>query len=83
MTLHNFIAGITASLIGLALMYAYIYYVKRKLGVRIGLVASVMYNANTDGMSALTRTIESFMRVPKYFGILMVVMGPIIMFTPT
>jgi hypothetical protein len=41
-----------------------------------------MYNANTDGMSATVRTIESFMRVPKYFGVLLLVFGPIVMFNP-
>ncbi|MFC5742028.1 hypothetical protein [Dyella tabacisoli] len=82
MTLESFIAGLTISLVGFALMYSYVYYVKRKLGVHINVIASVMYNANTDGMSSAVRTIESFMRVPKYLGILMVVLGPIMMFNP-
>ena len=63
-------------------MYSYIYYARRKLGVQLSLVASVMYNVKTDGMSSSRRTIESFMRAPKYFGIFMVIMGPIIAFNP-
>ncbi|GLQ90772.1 hypothetical protein [Dyella flagellata] len=82
MTLDSFFSGLITSLIGIALMYTYVYYLKRKLGISINLLASVMYNANTQGMSASVRTIESFMRVPKYFGVLLLVLGPIIMFNP-
>jgi hypothetical protein len=82
MTIESFFGGLITSLIGLALMYSYVYYIKRKLGININILASVMYNANTEGMSASIRTVESFMRVPKYFGVLLLVMGPIMMFNP-
>lgn len=82
MTVESFFSGLITSLIGLALMYSYVYYIKRKLGININIIASIMYNANTDGMQASVRTIESFMRIPKYFGVLMLVLGPIVMFNP-
>jgi hypothetical protein len=82
MTLQSFTGGLVTALIGVALMYSYVYYADRKLGVRMSLIASVMYNVKTDGMSSSIRTIESFMRAPKYFGVFLVVMGPIIMFNP-
>jgi small basic protein len=83
MTLESFVGGFITAIIGIALMYSYVYYVGRKLGVRMNLIASIAYNVNTDGMSSSIRTIESFMRVPKYFGVFLVIMGPIIMFNPS
>ena len=80
MTNSDFFVGATFFSIGIALMSLYVFAAKTIFKVRLDLVQVVMYKINTESMPVWKKILEAVLRILKFFGLILAVVGPFIAF---
>lgn len=76
----NIIIGVMFCAFGLGLVALYIVVARRRFGVHIDPVQSVLYRLDTSKFSAGDRVLEFFLRMLKHFGFLLAVFSGVIVF---
>lgn len=82
MTIESLFSGLIICAIGIGMMYSYLYYIRRKLNVNIGVLESVIKKATTANAPASVKFIESVLNAIKFLGLLFVIIGVIAIFNP-
>lgn len=83
MTTESLFSGLIICAIGIGMMYSYLYYyIRRKFGINIGLLESVIKKANTVNVPASVKFTESVLNAVKFLGLLFVIFGVIAIFNP-
>jgi hypothetical protein len=76
----DFYVGVSFILVGATAISAYGIVAKRLFGTPMDFVQLLGYHVKTDSLPLKFKILEALLRVIKFFGLIMIVLGPFIAF---
>jgi hypothetical protein len=76
----DFYVGLSFCLVGASAIAVYAVAAKKVFGVPLDFVQVLAYHVKTEALPVRLKLLEAFLRIVKFFGLLLLVVGPFIAF---